>query len=96
MNKYEAMIIVKAGLSEEEKKSLFSQIQEGVTKNNGSVSTGSVWLERKKLFTPIKRNNEGQYYLLNFSAPGVDIKEITRAYRLNESILRVLITRIES
>lgn len=92
MNKYEAMFIVKPDLSEEERKSLFNQIGDAVTKNKGTVDSAAVWAERKKLLFPIKRNLEGMYYLMNFSIGTSAIKDIRHAYKLNENILRVLIT----
>jgi len=95
MNKYEAMFIVKPDLSDEDKKALFNQINESVLKNNGTVSGSAVWAERKKLYFPIKRYREGTYYLVNFSIPPLSIKEIKHAYKLNENILRVLITKQE-
>jgi len=96
MNKYEALFIIKPDLSEEERKNLFNQINEAVSKNQGNVSQGSVWAERKKLFSTIGKCREGLYYLLNFSVTPSAIKEINHAYKLNENILRVLITKIES
>jgi len=95
MNKYEAMFIIKPDLSEEERKTLFSQINDAVSKNNGNMSGGSVWLERRKLYFPIKKYREGLYYLLNFSLSPLVVKEIRHAYKLNENILRVLITKVE-
>lgn len=95
MKKYEAMIIVRPDLSEEDKKNLFEQIGETVTKNNGNVSDGSVWSERRKLFFPIKKQHEGIYYLLNFTAQPQSITKINHVYELNENILRVLFTRID-
>ena len=95
MNKYEAMFIAKPDLSEEERKTLFSQIADVVTKNQGSVSASSVWAERKKLYFPLKKQNEGLYYLVNFSMQPLVIKDITHAYKLNENILRVLISKSE-
>lgn len=47
MNKYEAIFIIKPDLSEEEKKTLFSQINDVVSKNNGNVSQGAVWSEKE-------------------------------------------------
>jgi small subunit ribosomal protein S6 len=94
MKKYEAMFIVKPDLSEEERKTLFSQINDVVAKNNGSVQGGAVWAERRKLYFPIKRYQEGLYYLLNFSVAPLVVKDIQEAYRLNENILRVLITKV--
>lgn len=95
MNKYEAMFIIKPDLSEEQRKNLFSQINEAVSKNNGSVTSASVWSEKRKLYFPIKKYQEGFYYLVNFSLPPFAIKEIRHAYKLNEDILRVLITARE-
>jgi small subunit ribosomal protein S6 len=95
MKKYEAMLIIKPDLSEDEKKTLFEQISDAVAKNNGNVSAGSVWSEKRKLFFPIKRYREGIYYLLNFTIEPKSIADINYAYKLNENILRVLITKLE-
>jgi small subunit ribosomal protein S6 len=93
MNKYEAMFIVKPDLPEEERKTLFNFIHDSITKNQGNVLEGSVWQERRKFFFPIKKHLEGLYYLVNFTIAPKAIKEIRHAYNLNESILRVLVTR---
>ena len=95
MRKYEAMFIIKPDLSEDEKKTLFNQISDAVTKNNGNVSAGSVWSEKRKLYFPIKRYREGIYYLLNFTAMPTSLTDINHAYKLNENILRILITKLE-
>jgi small subunit ribosomal protein S6 len=95
MNKYEAMFIVRPELSEEERKSLFQQIDDVVTKHQGAIAQSGLWAEKRKLFFPIKKHLEGVYYLSSFSLPPLAIKEIRHAYNLNENILRVLITKLE-
>lgn len=95
MTKYEAMFIVKPEVSENELKTLYAQLAEVVTKNKGVVSQGAVWSERRKLYFPIKKHQEGIYYLLNFSVDGPAIKDIRHAYNLNENILRVLFTKLD-
>ncbi len=95
MNKYEAMFIIKPDLSEEERKTLFNQINDVVSKNNGNVLGSSVWLEKRKLHFTIKKYQEGLYYLVNFSLSPLAIKEISHAYKLNENILRALITKVK-
>ena len=95
MNKYEAMFIIKPDLSEDEKKVLFDQISDAVVKNNGKVLGGSIWSEKRKLCFTIKKYREGVYYLLNFSAIPTSIVNINHTYKLNENILRVLITKLE-
>jgi len=91
MNKYEAMFIIKPDVSEEERKTLFAQISDAVTKNNGQFTSGVVWSERRKLIFPIKKQQEGVYYLANFSAPSEAITKLKYIFKLNEQILRVLI-----
>ncbi|MCX5714325.1 MAG: 30S ribosomal protein S6 [Candidatus Omnitrophica bacterium] len=96
MNNYEAMIIVKPDLSEEDSKALFSQINDAVTKNNGLIVQSAIWSEKRKLGFPMKKQKEGVYYLVNFQSPPAAIKELRTTYKLNENILRVLITNANS
>jgi len=95
MQNYEAMFIVKPELGDTDKKALFSQLNDSVLKNNGTVAQGNVWAERRKLFFPIRRYNEGVYYLMNFTISTDMITKLKGIYKLNENILRVLITRLE-
>lgn len=96
MNKYEAMVIVRPDLSDEDKKTLFKQIDEAVTKNGGQISSSGVWAERRKFYFPINKFLEGIYYLAVFNAPPAAIKEMRNIYKLNENILRVLFTRMDT
>jgi ribosomal protein S6 len=89
------MFIIKPDLSEEEKKNLFSQIQDVLAKNDGKVSEARVWQDKRKLFFPIKRCREAAYYLVDFNAAPLAVANIRQAYKLNENILRVLITRVK-
>lgn len=95
MQNYEAMFIVKPELGDTDKKTLFNQINDSVLKNNGTVSQGNVWAERRKLYFSIKKYNEGVYYLMNFTISTDMITKLKGIYKLNENILRVLITRVE-
>lgn len=95
MQNYEAMFIVKPDLSEAEKKSLFTQINDTVVKNSGNVQQANVWSEKRKLCFPINKHKEGIYYLMNFAIEQAEIVKINHSYKLNENILRVLITKAE-
>lgn len=95
MRKYEAMFILKPDLSEEERTTLCNQMSDIVSKSSGKASQVALWAEKKKLYFPLKRYREGVYYLMNFSVDPKAITDIKHAYQLNESILRVLITKIE-
>jgi len=91
MNKYEAMFIIKADLSEDDRKTLLGQIQEAVVKNNGQIVNIAVWSEKRRLSFPIKKQQEGVYYLADFNAPAEAITRLKYTFKLNEQILRVLI-----
>ncbi len=94
MNKYEAMVIIKSDLSEDDKKAILSQTGEVINKNGGHVLTTNIWAEKKKLYFSIKKHAEGTYVLVTFEADPQAIVKIRHAYNLNEFILRVLITRL--
>ncbi|MFA6383811.1 MAG: 30S ribosomal protein S6 [Candidatus Omnitrophota bacterium] len=96
MNKYEAMFIVKPDMSEDEAKALYAALKDAVTKNGGSVTSADVWSERRRLAFTVKKQQEGVYYLIKFSAPSDAITKLKYVYGLNESVLRVLITRLEA
>jgi len=96
MNKYEAMVIVKPDLSDEDKKALFKQIDDVIAKNGGQISQSGVWAERRKLYFSIKKFMEGIYYLVAFDAPANTIQEVRSALRINEGILRFLFTRMDN
>ncbi|MCK9571942.1 MAG: 30S ribosomal protein S6 [Candidatus Omnitrophica bacterium] len=94
MNKYEVMLIVKPDLGEEEKKNLFKSIDDVLIKNKCQITQSGVWAERRKLCFPIKKSQEGVYYLVSFSGPSEAIKDARQTYKINELILRVLFTRM--
>jgi small subunit ribosomal protein S6 len=96
MNKYEAMVVIKPDLSDEDKKTLFKQIDDAVIKNHGQITQSGVWAERRKLHFPINKFLEGIYYLVAFTALSTAIKEMRSTYKLNENILRVLFTRMDT
>lgn len=89
------MFIVKPDLSEEEKNALFQQIKDTVTKLNAKVTNANIWQEKRKLCYAIKKYQEGTYYLMHFSIDPLLVKDLRHAYKLNENILRVLITKTE-
>ena len=95
MNKYEAMFIIKPDLNEEERKALFAQIQEAIVKNNGQVTNAAIWAEKRKLVFPLKKQQEGVYYLVNLSVPAEAITKLEYTFKLNEQILRVMILSLK-
>ena len=96
MNNYEAMFLIDAKLDEKAANTIFEQIKEAITKNKGNITSSRIWSEKHRLCFPIKKHQEAVYYIVNFNLQSDSIDKIKQDYRLNENILRVLITRIET
>ncbi len=95
MNKYEAMFILSPSLNEEELTKLKSSLSHEIQQNQGKVE-GAQDLGKKKLAFVIKKQKDGFYHVINFEANPSSIKTLKDSYRLNETILRVLILRREN
>ena len=92
MRKYEAMFIFKPDLPESERVALGQQVGDVITKNGGTIAQAAVWAEKRKFTFRLKHQDEGMYYLINFSAPSDAIAKLRSAYNINEAVLRYLIT----
>ncbi len=95
MNTYEAMFLINSKLDEKSTNTVFEQIQETISKQKGEISSARIWAEKRKLTFLINKNSEANYYLVNFKLPPEAVTKIKQAYRLNENILRVLITTVD-
>lgn len=95
MDKYELMVLVKGQSPQEEKDAIYKQTTEAITKNGGKVVSNQVWLEKHKLAFSIQKCWEATFYLIKFDAATSAIEKMRQAIRLNEGVLRYLITRIE-
>ena len=93
MERYEGMFIFKPDLSKDDLDKVLSQIQDIIAKHKGSIDQINEGA-KQKLAYPIKKYKEGFYYIVNFHIDPDAISKIRRSFGLNESILRVLITRI--
>jgi small subunit ribosomal protein S6 len=94
---YELMVVFGPGMTEE-------QIPESIEKVSQSVSAlgGHVTEEqhtapwgRRKLAYPIRHQREGFYVVYKLQIDGDQADELDRAMKLNEGVLRHLLTRIE-
>ena len=92
MNSYEAVFILSAALDADAAEKTVEDIKSVITKNKGEVADVQNWGKKRFSFL-IKKQVEGYYYLANFQIDPLMIKKLESTYRLNDSILRVLIVR---
>ncbi|MDP8260582.1 MAG: 30S ribosomal protein S6 [Candidatus Gygaella obscura] len=95
-NFYEAIYILKPNLSKEQLDAQINHLKELVTNEKGEIKEASFWQEKRKLAYPIKKFQEGVYYLIQFDADPSLIAKLRKSYRLNENILRYLIIKKEN
>jgi small subunit ribosomal protein S6 len=92
MNNYEILFIIKPELKEEDVKNVTKAIVDSVTKNGGTIKKEENW-GKKQLVYPVKKAKEGYYYKLDFTAPPSIVEKLEAGYRLNEDILRTMVTK---
>lgn len=94
MNKYEALYIITPDLEEEAAKAVVEKFSGIVTANGGQVESVDEWGKRRLAY-PIDYKTDGYYVLMTFLSAPEFPKELERNYRIDESILRYLVTRKE-
>ncbi len=95
MNKYELVVLVKAQASQTEKDTILKQTADTVAKGGGKIINSQVWLEKQKLTFGIKKCFEATFYVIKFESLSDAIEKIKHALRINEEILRFLVTRVK-
>lgn len=95
MNKYQLLYIIDNSLSEESKNELIEKFKALIESDalGGTVDTIDKW-GAKKLAYEIDGKTEGYYVLVKFSANVNAPAEIDRQMKINDNIIRQMITRV--
>ena len=91
MRLYEAMFVANSSRAREDLPAIQEEIREALTRHGAELVNCERWEERKLAY-PIKRHKRGMFLLSHFHAPTDAIGRIERAFRLSETVLRMLIT----
>ena len=91
MSNYELLYIIHPTTTDEEKKTIVTGVQSWIESGKGVVASTDEWGIRD-LATEFKKCNKGYYVLVKFEIEPGQIQEINRRFRINEKILRYLIT----
>lgn len=92
MRDYEMMMIVDAEISEESKKKVIKKVENMIKERNGKINELIDWGIRKLAY-PIRKKEEGHYFILRFSSPPQVPSEIKKEMRLVNEIYRFMIIR---
>ena len=92
MRNYEIMYILKADLSEEDRKAKMEALANILTSKGATVSATDESLGLRELAYPIKDETKGYYVVLKVSMDKAAIDEFNRLVRIDANVLRHLIT----
>lgn len=92
-NKYQILYIIKIDTTDEQRQALVEKFSELVASLDGEVVAVDKW-GVKKFAYPIDYKKEGYYVLMKFNAPASAPIEIERQMKINDGIVRQMITRI--
>lgn len=91
MKKYEIMYILKSSLDDAARKAQIEKLHGIITKNGGKVNNVNEWGLRDLAY-PIKKEIKGYYVVIKVEAENVALKEFDRLTRIDNNVLRTLIT----
>ncbi len=94
MREYELVFIIHPDLDETATNDAVERVKGWITEAGGSVDKVDPWGKRKLAY-PIRKQNNGQYFLLNISIAPDFVTEMERNLRFLEPVMRFLITSIE-
>ena len=95
MPNYELMLVVEPFLEDAEHQALIEKATDQIKRRAGNITQVDPWGKRRLAY-PINKKMEGFYALISFDGEptGADIAEIERVLRLDEKVMRVMVTRI--
>lgn len=92
MTKYKVLFIIENSLDDEAKEGLVEKFSNLIAELGGTVDGVDKWGTRKYAY-PIDYKTEGYYVLINFQADESAPAEIDRQMRINDGIVRQMITK---
>ncbi|MBM9463910.1 30S ribosomal protein S6 [Aeromicrobium sp. YIM 150415] len=92
MRKYEVMVILDSDLDERTVAPSLDTYLNLVRQDGGSVDNVDIW-GRRRLAYEINKKSEGIYAVIDLTAEPATVKELDRQLTLNESIVRLKVTR---
>jgi small subunit ribosomal protein S6 len=94
LRKYETVIVIDSLLKPEEIDSIINKYERFISANGGTVESLDRWGKRRLAYE-INKRQYGFYVFVRFDGPPAMIKQLDREYRLNESLLRTMIIKLD-
>ncbi|MBQ3180770.1 MAG: 30S ribosomal protein S6 [Firmicutes bacterium] len=93
MRDYETLYIVRPDMTEEEYTAVVEKFNALIQANGGEVVKTDLWGKRRLAYE-IEKLREGYYALVTFKAGPELPQELERNFRISDSIMRYIVTRL--
>jgi small subunit ribosomal protein S6 len=90
---YEGLFILDSNKFARDRENLTRDVEGLVGAAGGELLVSRLWEERRLAF-PIKGQRKGSYWLMYFRMPTQQLKELTRACEIHDSILRQMFVKL--
>ncbi|HNR01247.1 MAG TPA: 30S ribosomal protein S6 [Anaerolineaceae bacterium] len=94
MRTYELVLIFHPELDENALNEALEKVKGWITASGGSISKVDAW-GKKRLAYVIRKQREGQYFLLTAEIAPAFTAELDRNLRFHEPVIRYMITAVE-
>lgn len=95
MRDYELLYIIKTEVGEEQTQAVIDRYT-GILEGEGAtVEKVDKWGKRKLAYTIDKKYTDGFYVLVNFKGEANAVNEVDRLMKIDENLLRHMITRVD-
>lgn len=94
MRNYELTFIIAPDVEDQDVQAVVEKVGRWVEADGGEVTSVDLW-GRRKLAYPIRDYSEGTYVLLNVQLEPTALDELERNLKLDMSLIRYLLVRVE-
>ena len=94
INTYETIFICSGDLSQDKVDTALEKVKSIIAKSEGKITVAELW-GRRRLSYPIKRQRDGFYGYIMFSAPPQIPSALNHHYRVTDTILRGLTVKVD-
>ena len=94
MRKYETIFIVDPNFEADQVNELVEKFKGLIQEQGGQIDGVDDWGKRRLAY-PIKKQREGYYFLINFTAKPETAQDLDRVFKITNGVLRHLIIKKE-
>jgi len=94
VRQYETMFIIDPNLETDAAKELVEKFKGLIQDQGGQIDGVDDWGKRRLAY-PIKKQREGYYFLINFTAKPETAQDLDRVFKITNGVLRHLIIKKE-